>query len=303
MMTVPSPITHSTDTTLLKSFHTAQLIQDWRESFKIDITEEMRGYEQIHLYQCNQTGLQFFTPLDTIGSGKLYAQLQRFEWYYMPNKWEHQVALKDLGGCQRVLEIGSGAGAFVQTAIASGIDIQGIELNEIAVQMAQQNDLPIDRLDLTKAVQSYAGIFDAVCSFQVLEHVCDPKQFIEESVQLLKPGGSLIYCVPNAESFLKHQYNILDMPPHHMLLWSKTAFKALESLFPLRLEQVIYEPLATYHVAAYLETYSNVLRQQYPIAKLAINQHTLPFYEKCLNLGFRKFLKGQSLYVRFRKLA
>ncbi len=301
-MTVLSPITHSTDTRLLKTFHAAQLIQDWSDSFQIDITEELRGYDQIHLHQCNQTGLQFFTPLDAVGSGKLYAQLQRFDWYYMPNKWEHQIALKDLAKCNNVLEIGSGAGAFVQSAIAAGIKIRGIELNETAVKMAQQNHLPIERLDLEKAAELYDRALDGVCSFQVLEHVCDPKRFIEASVKLLKPGGVLVYCVPNAESFLKHQYNILDMPPHHMLLWSKAAFKALETLFPVRLEKVVYEPLAPYHVSDYLKTYATHLRARYPVAKLALNQRTQPFYETCLNLGLRKLLKGQSLYVRFRKL-
>ena len=300
-MNLCSPLVESKDITLLKTISAVELIHKWKQEFQIDITEELNGCHEIYLYLCNQTTLKFFLPVDITGSGKLYEQLQKIDWYYMPDKWEHQVALRDLSDCKKVLEVGCASGSFVKSGNDAGLDIRGIELNEVAVMAAQKSNLPVEHLDLKEAADLYFESLDGVCSFQVLEHIPNPKDFISWSIQMLKPGGKLIYCVPNSESFLKYQYTLLDMPPHHMLQWSEFSFRALEKIFPIKLEKVIFEPLAHYHVSAYLAAYAKRFRATL-LGKVVFNHYTLPVYEKCLSLGFRKLLKGQSLYVQFRKL-
>lgn len=298
---VVSPLTGSEHVTLLRTIQANQLIRDWERSFQIDITDELDGYQEIYLYQCNQTKLKFFVPPDVTGSGQLYQQLQKFDWFYMADRWEHQMALQDLSDCNQILEIGCGFGSFVQAGIDAGLNIRGIELNEAAVRVAQEKSLPVKFLDLQVAANLYPQALDAVCSFQVLEHVPNPKLFIQRSLQMLKPRGKLIFCVPNSESFLKYQYNLLDMPPHHMLQWCEYSFRALEELFPVKLEKVMLEPLAAYHVPGYLTSWGNRYLP-YLLGKLVFNRYTLPFYKAFLNLGLRKFLVGHSLYVQFRKV-
>ncbi|KAJ3346726.1 Hexaprenyldihydroxybenzoate methyltransferase, mitochondrial, partial [Kappamyces sp. JEL0680] len=39
--------------------------------------------------------------------------------------------------------------------------------------------------------------FDAVCGLEIVEHVTDPKQFIQDCVHLLKPGGFLFLSTIN----------------------------------------------------------------------------------------------------------
>jgi 2-polyprenyl-3-methyl-5-hydroxy-6-metoxy-1,4-benzoquinol methylase len=302
ILNVSSPLTGSNDVTLLTNIPTSQLIRDWQQTFQIDITNEIQGYPDIYLYQCNQTKLKFFAPSDIQGSSKLYEQLQKFDWYYMPYKWEHQVALRELLDCQKILEVGCASGSFVKLGIDVGLNIRGIELNEAAVRAAQEQNLPVEFLDLKEAATLYFESLDGVCSFQVLEHVPNPKEFINWSIQMLKPGGKLIYCVPNSKSFLQYQSNLLDMPPHHMLQWSEVSFKALEKIFPIKLEKAIFEPLASYHVSRYLDSYRIYFRSTSPLGKLFFNRYTLPCYKKCLNFGLRKLLIGQSLYVQFRKV-
>ena len=302
MIKVSSVIVDSTDVELLDIIQSEKLIKDWQQSFQIDITQELQGHKKIYLYQCNQTQLKFFVPADIAGSGKIYEQLQEFDWYYMADKWEHKIAREDLRECQKILEIGSAYGDFVQSCLETGLDIKGIELNEVAVSKAKERRLPVEHLDLKDAVELYQESLDAVCSFQVLEHVPNPKEFIDWSIKMLKPGGKLIYCVPNSESFLKYQYNLLDMPPHHMTQWSKSSFKALEKLFSIKLSKFVVEPLATYHTVAYVNVYGNRLRTIFPLSKLLFNRYSHPIYEKCLRLGLRKFLIGQSLYVQFHKI-
>jgi 2-polyprenyl-3-methyl-5-hydroxy-6-metoxy-1,4-benzoquinol methylase len=302
MTIVKSPLTDSKDVTLLETIQAEQLILDWKKVLDIDVSGELSGHPEISLYQCNQTDLKFFLPVETAGSGKLYEQLQRFDWFYMPDKWEYEVALRDLRDCHAALEVGSALGDFIQAAMGQGLDVQGLELNEGAVRTAQSRNLPVLSVGLEEFSRSNPESQDAVCSFQVLEHVPNPKEFIEWCLRSLKPDGKLIFCVPNSESFLKHQYNLLDMPPHHMLRWSVSAFEALEQLFPMRLEKVIREPLASCHVCPYIHSYAHYFRSIHPWSRLMFNRFSLPVFERLLHLGLRRMAIGQSLYVVFRKL-
>jgi 2-polyprenyl-3-methyl-5-hydroxy-6-metoxy-1,4-benzoquinol methylase len=301
-MKVLSPLTNSDDVTLLKIIQSEQLIQDWERDFQINIVEEFNGNKEIYLYKCNQTQLKFFAPFNIAGSGELYKKLQQTGHYYLPDRWEHKIALKNLSGHQKVIEIGSAYGYFIKSGLEAGLDIRGIELNEAAVLAAQNQKLPVEYLDLKEAAVLYRESLDAVCSFQVLEHVSNPKDFISWSLDMLKPGGKLIYCVPNSDSFLKYQYNLLDLPPHHMALWSVASFQSLETLFPIKLEKTILEPLASYHVAGYLSAYRDYFYDQHPVSSIFLNRYTLPLYKRIFNAGLRFFLTGQSLYVQFRKV-
>jgi 2-polyprenyl-3-methyl-5-hydroxy-6-metoxy-1,4-benzoquinol methylase len=301
-MTVLSPIADTNDVTLLKTIQIEELIHNWDKIHQIDITSELHGYSEIKLYQCNQTKLKFFVPFEVAGSGKLYEKLQNFDWYYVPDKWEHQVALQNLSDCQQILEVGCGFGAFIKMALDFGLNIKGIELNQSAVEIARQQNLPVESIDLHDFTNLYPKSMDAICSFQVLEHIADPKSFLTLLIDLLKPNGKLILCVPNADSFLKYYDNLLDMPPHHMTQWSEFSFKALEKIFPIEIEKVIREPLASEHVSWCVGSYRSHLCSISPLAKLLFNRYTCPVYEKILQAGMKNFVTGQSLYVQFRKV-
>ena len=301
---VVSPLTETPNITLLSEFRSKKLISDWQASFGIDISDELTTIEKISLFRCNETGLMFYYPLEAAGSSSLYEHLQKFDWFYMTDKWEYQVALDDLRNCHEVLEVGAATGHFVKSVISKGIHIKGIELNKKAVFAGKEEGLPIDCLSLEDVIRRDGKDFDAVCSFQVLEHVSDPKNFIEQCVNTVKENGQIIFSVPNADSFLKYQYNLLDMPPHHMTRWTEKTFKSLENLFPIRLEKVLFEPLAEYHVQGYLEAYSNHFRNSRWYGRLVFNRFTLPVFEKVIAIEkVRCHFKGQSLYVQFRNLA
>jgi SAM-dependent methyltransferase len=304
MANAPSPLVATSPTHLLDIFQTAKLINDWKATFNIDISSELSGIEEISLYRCQASRLDFFTPASATGSDQLYRNLQKFDWFYMPEKWEFDEAIKDLVGCKRILEVGCGPGFFVEKATKKlkGSLVKGIELSEATVQKAFQKALPVERVDLQELVVR-GETFDAVCSFQVLEHVNQPRDFLKAMIEVLVPGGRLILCVPNRDSFLRYQYNLLDMPPHHMTRWNSFTFKYLEKLFPLKIVRISFEPLAQYHIFGYVEAYGQHWRVKLPLMRRFLSEPRLGQISGILEKsGLYHFLRGQSLYVLFKKL-
>ncbi|MGA1840856.1 MAG: class I SAM-dependent methyltransferase [bacterium] len=234
------------------------------------------------------------------GSNHLYNQLERFDWYYMQRKWEYDFSINDLKGCQKVLEIGCGSGNFVKYArIKHSLNVEGIEINHSAVKKARDRGLPVRNLDLEDAAKKFAGKYEAVCSFQVIEHVSNPKDFLKWSCMLLKPGGKLILGIPNADSFLKYQFNILDMPPHHMTHWDRHVLSFLPDIFPLRLMRLNKEPLAEYHAEEYIDAYFSYFNKYRITRAIYVSGLRKVLTQFLKYKAVRKYLTGQSLYACF----
>ena len=291
------PICCSDNSELLRELKTDRLISEWSAKFGIDVHEELQGSSVIELYECNICKLRYFLPSTLAGPPRIYEALEKFEWYYMRDKWEHGVALEDLDACENGVEVGCGFGDFVARVVREkGISFEGCEQNPSAVRVAEIKGIPV-RLDTSQGLASSrpAG-YSAVCSFQVLEHLSQPAEFLNSACSLLRPGGKLMLGLPNAESFLRHQYNILDMPPHHMTRWTSEVLTRVQRWFPLKLLRIAYEPLADYHVDGYVEAYTGLLASK----GLRIAAH--PAFRSRMGVlirktGIQRFLRGQSIYA------
>jgi len=303
MAKVASILVPTAGAELLMTFQTAKLIDEWKKRLSIDISTELKDIEQISLYRCEASHLDFFMPSSAAGSAELYLHLQQFDWFYMPDKWEFDQALRDLKGSRRILEVGSGPGLFVEKVLREikGCLIKGLELSAAPFQEARRKNLPVEQEDLQE-VAAKGEPFDAVCGFQVLEHVPQPRPFLESMVKVLSPGGKLILCVPNKDAYLKHEYNLLDLPPHHMTRWNAFTFKFLEALFPLKLRTIRCEPLAHYHIPGYVWGYAQYWAARFPRSANLFSESNLRRLAKFLEKsGFHRCLRGHSLYVVFEK--
>jgi 2-polyprenyl-3-methyl-5-hydroxy-6-metoxy-1,4-benzoquinol methylase len=293
-----SPLTRSADVRLIEKTPVREIAASWRRLWDIDIDGELAGTDSISLYECLQSGMRFFTPPHVAGTGRLYEQLDRFPWYYTPDKWEHRLALNDLRGCRSVLEFGCGSGSFIKSV--HGCSIEGVELNEHAVATARADGLTIHQKSLTELIRD-GHRYDGFCAFQVLEHMADPRSFLESAVALLDDCGKLILSVPSMDCFTKYaDSNPLDEPPHHMTQWNEKALEFLTTILPLDLVGMVAEPLAAYHIQWYLASQAGRIPMGHSLAGRVLQRTCLPL----LKLeAVRRWIKGHTLYACFQKRA
>ncbi|MDX1959892.1 MAG: class I SAM-dependent methyltransferase [Leptospiraceae bacterium] len=243
-----SPLTNSTNVKLLKEVPTEHIIQGYKNGLGIDVSEYFKEQDSIQLYECLDTSIQFFYPIQKMGDSKFYEQLQSFDWYYMDWKWENQIILDSVKPNNKILEIGSGGGSFVKRLTELSYNITGLEMNQNSIEKAKLLNYKI----LGESIQEHADKnqekYDLVCSFQVMEHIPELKEVITSSIKSLKSKGRLFISVPNNSSFIgEDTENILNMPPHHFSLWDKNVFMSLEKKFPIDLKKIYFEPIQVYH--------------------------------------------------------
>ena len=93
----------------------------------------------------------------------------------------------------KIIEIGSGNGAFLKTIASRYGTVEGIEpslKNDV-----RQGGVTILRKAINAGL-SLEPIYDAVCMYMVLEHLTNPVEIIQALCDALKPEGCLIIEVP-----------------------------------------------------------------------------------------------------------
>ena len=269
----------------LEVINRLELIKLYKNLTNIDFSYLLN--QDLKYCECENCKLRFYDPLIT-GDEKFYNSLQKFDWYYMDEKDEYLEAKKYINSTDKVLEVGSGKGAFAKHLTSK--DYIGLDFSENAKKMAAKNGITIENEMIQDYAQKHPNSFDVVVSFQVLEHVSDPKGFIEAKIRALKQGGKMIIAVPSEDSFLKYvSNNILNMPPHHVTRWSDETLKFIAKEYSLDLIDVYHENLQDVHKLYFLNT---LIQNSFMSSKLIDISIVRKIIFKFFSLFSRLFARG-----------
>jgi 2-polyprenyl-3-methyl-5-hydroxy-6-metoxy-1,4-benzoquinol methylase len=220
-LTIKCPLGHD-PVSLVERVSIKQLAVAYRSQYNIKIEGMLGTTDEISFCRCEVCGLRFFDPA-TPGPPEFYAELSRIPWYYAEEKEEYRLAARRVGERQKVLEVGCGTGNFAK--YLKKPNYVGLEYNGDAVRTARGTGLDVRADSVENFATSHKDEFDVVCSFQVLEHVPHPSSFIEACVACARPGGLVIFGVPNSDGYLAVQPDeLLNMPPHHLTWWDASVF-------------------------------------------------------------------------------
>jgi 2-polyprenyl-3-methyl-5-hydroxy-6-metoxy-1,4-benzoquinol methylase len=129
----------------------------------------------------------------------------------------------------RLLEIGFGDGSRMEHLRASGWQVEGQEVDPVAIANARKRGLNVHEGSL-KSCRLPDAAYDAIISSHVIEHVHDPQGMIRECFRLLKAGGTLVLYTPNSESYghrvFAENWRGLE-PPRHLHIFAAGNMAAL----------------------------------------------------------------------------
>ena len=125
-------------------------------------------------------------------------------------------ALAARRGNVRILEYGSGAGAYSSRALAAeGLPVIGVDISEASVRKAQEraaSEFPGADLDYrvmnAEALEFDAASFDVVCGNGILHHL-DLERSFAEVARVLRPNGAAIFSEPLGHNPLINLYRRL----------------------------------------------------------------------------------------------
>lgn len=122
----------------------------------------------------------------------------------------------------RLLDMGCGAGAWLQAAQRAGWEAEGLEISKAAAEHVRPLGFEVFCGDLFQAKYP-ANRFDVVLAIELIEHLAEPLEILRETARILRPGGLLLATTPNAgglsSRFLGREWSTV-CPPEHVQLFT-----------------------------------------------------------------------------------
>src|SRR5882672_6003765 len=125
----------------------------------------------------------------------------------------------------RILDVACGTG--YGTAMLGAV---GADLSIEALRYARRH--PASYIAADAGRLPFGRCFDAVVSFETIEHVPDPGRFVAECARVLKPGGVLLVSTPNRELWSPRSSKPLQR--HHVKEFNRR--ELLDLLRPFEVE-------------------------------------------------------------------
>ncbi|MGY0652271.1 class I SAM-dependent methyltransferase [Luteimonas sp. A537] len=227
---------------LLQEVPTGFIVEHYRRKCGIDVSRQFGSLGSIGLYECAETGYRFWRPEEVAGDEDFYREISRaWKNYYRAERWEYSHVRNSLTGTEHLLEIGCGRGYFLRSLEGGVKSATGLEFNEDAIR---EKVTSADVLHTSiEDIATKGGRFDIVCAFHVLEHVTDPRFFIEQALACLNDHGTLIFSTPNNDNIdFRNQQDIFDAPPHHMGHFTAAAYENIARLFGCTISKAVIQP-------------------------------------------------------------
>lgn len=227
----------------------------------LNVPDWLVSKESFEIVECNQCTFKFISNAPTPElAGPYYESEEYVEHsdtkqgliytvYHQARKWMLKYKLRTIKKHQsgnKLLDIGSGSGYFLNFMKKNGYDVTGVEISDKAVELCRKT-FGISAYSPAEFLKNNLNKdFDLITMWHVFEHVYSFNEYFETISKSLKKTGTLIVALPNCLSFdasyNKEYWNGFDTPRH---LWHFTpaTFKAFAEKRGFKLKKMHSLPL------------------------------------------------------------
>lgn len=189
-------------------------------------------------WRCRNCGLERLFPLPTLEELREYYDQSyknaTYKDFAAATDMKRLTAKRRLGEilphCRpgRWLDVGCSNGVFVEHLRQNGLEGEGVDLSEVAVEAARRRGLPVVCSTVEKHDPGYC--YDTVTCFDILEHVPDPPAFLSSVHRLLVTAGTLALSLPNLRSvtraLMRRRWYFYN-PEEHLYYFTPSTIKQL----------------------------------------------------------------------------
>ena len=276
----------------------------------------LKGYQKLYLFKCAKCNFVFdqrvpsSKELHDCYSIYSYSDLRPVskETLNSFNKLlDYFEQYRDIGN---ILDLGCGQGDFLIEAKKRNWNVYGSEYSESATGLCEKRGIIMYQGDLTKNIFDDIK-FDVIASFEVIEHINNPNEFMSIVNHKLQEKG-LVYCTtPNFNSLLRYfekdRFQMIVYPNHISFytkdsiryLGRKNNFKSLKvKTTGLDIGRLItlYKSNKNEDISVYLK--NNTTRDiSDNVRKMANTNLVLSFVKVVINYFLSIFGKGDTLKV------
>lgn len=179
-------------------------------SRRVPENKELEEYYGVHYSRTN-----YLSPITVVRYCELLDEFEKFR------------------KTNRLLDVGSGCGFLLEIAKDRGWEVYGTELTDEMIALGNQKGFQMRQGDISSAGFN-PEMFDIITCIEVLEHLNNPKEVVEEMFTILRPGGKVYLTTPNFNSLLRYRlksaYDVIEYPNHLSYYTPKT----LRQLFSKR---------------------------------------------------------------------
>ena len=212
---------------------------------------------------CNACGLRFLWPqpqaseLEALYGDSYFANTdsgERGYSDYLAQAENHRRLFRDrltrlppLGAAARLLDFGAAAGFFIEQASQNGWHAEGVEINDRMVRYGREVlGCKISNTDLPRLLAN--GVrFDIVTMWEVIEHLPDPRETLQDIHELLNPGGYIALTTPDSGSLiakvLGRRWLGWQKVPEHLFFFDARNLKRLLFDCGFEIDRQYYVPL------------------------------------------------------------
>ncbi len=154
-------------------------------------------------------------------------------------------------GAGRLLDVGCGTGAFLNTMRGSGWEVAGMDSSETAREAVRRHT-GLEAFTDDEFFKQEMKLFDVITLWHVLEHLHRLESYLNRIKELLKPGGTLFIAVPNYDSLDGDAYQSMWAAydaPRHLYHFTPRSMARLTERFTFKITDRVRLPLDSFYVA------------------------------------------------------
>ena len=122
--------------------------------------------------------------------------------------------VKESGSQKKICDLGCGDGSLGELLVKNNNSVYGVELVKSQMDIAKEKGVDVCAADLNKERLVFDdNIFDVVIATEVIEHLLNPDNLLQEAYRILKDDGIFIITTPNLASLGRRIFLLLGKNP------------------------------------------------------------------------------------------